>query len=55
MEKIFFDQEWMNSGKASWLHKRLVKFAEKRPAFYEYRLSHLFPLNALTFILRVKK
>jgi predicted SAM-dependent methyltransferase len=55
VEKIYFDEAWFSSKKASWFHKRLIKFAEKRPAFYEYRLSHLLPLNSLTFILRVLK
>jgi predicted SAM-dependent methyltransferase len=55
VEKIYFDEAWFKSKKTSWFHKQLIKFAEKKPAFYEYRLSHLFPLNSLTFILSVLK
>jgi len=33
----------------------MVKLAEKRPYSYEVRLSHLYPLNSLTFYLTVIK
>lgn len=53
VKKIEFDREWY--GKMGFLHKMLVLFAEKYPARYEARLSHLFPLNSLTFHLEVVK
>jgi len=52
VEKISFDKEWK---KRSWFYRRLIKLAEKKPAFYEAQLSHLFPLNSLTFYLKVLK
>jgi predicted SAM-dependent methyltransferase len=55
VERILFDEEWMKSKKCSWFHKQLIKLAEKKQVFYESRLSHLFPLNSLTFYLRVLK
>jgi predicted SAM-dependent methyltransferase len=54
VEKIEFDREFKNR-RMKLFHKFLVKFAEKRPEWYEARLSHLFPLNSLTFVLRVIK
>lgn len=51
VEKISFDKEW----KHSWFQRCLIKLAEKNPVFYEARLSHIFPLNSLTFQLRVIK
>jgi predicted SAM-dependent methyltransferase len=53
LEKLEFDREFKI--KMSFLHKVLVKFAEKHPYFYEARLSHLFPLNSLTFYLKAVK
>jgi len=53
VKKIEFDREW--KGNMSFTHKKLVKFAEKHLSFYEIRLSHIFPLNSLTFHLEVVK
>jgi predicted SAM-dependent methyltransferase len=55
VEKISFDREWLIANKCSWFHRQLIKFGEKKPEFYEARLSHLFPLNSLTFYLKVLK
>lgn len=55
VEKILFDREWITTGQCSWFHKRLINFAQKKPGFYEAKLSHIFPLNSLTFTLRVLK
>ena len=55
VEKISFDKEWIDNKNRSWFHRRLIKLAEKNPTFYEARLSHLFPLNSLTFYLKVLK
>lgn len=54
IEKIEFDREFKNSN-ISLLHRLIIKLAEKKPFFYEAKLSHLFPLNSLTFYLRVQK
>jgi len=51
--KIEFDREFKKN--MGFLHKILVKFAEKKPYMYEAKLSHLFPLNSLTFYLNVLK
>jgi len=53
VKKIEFDREW--KGKMGFIHGTLVRFAEKYPAKYEAKLSHLFPLNSLTFYLEVTK
>lgn len=53
VRKIEFDREW--KGKMSFTHRLLMQFAEKHPSGYETRLSHLFPLNSLTFYLEVLK
>lgn len=53
VKKVEFDREW--KGKMSFTHRMLVRFAEKYPLKYEARLSHLFPLNSLTFHLEVIK
>jgi predicted SAM-dependent methyltransferase len=53
VKKIEFDREWQ--GKMGLLHKLLVRFAEKYPLKYEARLSHLLPLNSLTFYLETVK
>lgn len=53
VDKIEFDRE--SKGNMSFIHKMVVRFAEKYPAKYESRLSHLLPLNSLTFHLKVIK
>jgi len=50
--KIEFDREWT---KKSFFHEIIVSFANKHLGFYESRLSHLYPLNSLTFSLKVLK
>ncbi len=54
LEKLEFDREF-KGGRMKIRHKLLVKLAEKYPYFYEARLSHLLPLNSLTFYLTAKK
>ena len=53
LEKLEFDREF--KGKMNFLHKALVRFAEKKPYIYEAKISHLLPLNSLTFYLKVIK
>lgn len=53
LEKVEFDREFRKD--MNFFHRALVKIAEKRPYMYEAKLSHLFPLNSLTFTLRVLK
>ena len=54
VEKIEFDREFKNS-KLGFFHRKLIKYAEKNPEQYESRWSHIFPLNSLTFYLKVIK
>jgi predicted SAM-dependent methyltransferase len=54
IEKMEFDREFKKD-KMGFFHKRLIKFAEKHPEKYEARLSHLMPLNSLTYYLNVIK
>jgi predicted SAM-dependent methyltransferase len=51
--KIEFDREWQ--GKMNLIHRMFVQFAEKHTAGYEAKLSHLLPLNSLTFHLETLK
>lgn len=51
--RIEFDREWRRS--RSLLHWLLIRFAQRWPGYYEQHLSHLLPLNSLTFTLRVIK
>ena len=53
-DKLEFDREF-KIGKMSLHHKLLVMFAEKYPYSYEARISHLLPLNSLTFYLKAVK
>lgn len=53
VNEIEFDREW--KGEIRFIHRMLVRFAEKYPSRYEAKLSHLFPLNSLTFHLEVIK
>ncbi len=53
LEKLEFDREFKKDMR--FWHKRLVRFAEKHPSFYEAKISHLIPLNSLTFYLRTLK
>ena len=54
LNKMEFDREW--KGKMRFIHLLLVRFAEKHPLKYEARLSHLLPLNSLTFhLVAIKK
>ena len=54
VDRVVFDREFRAGGMGV-LHRLLVKVAETRTEFYEARLSHLFPLNSLTFYLTVLK
>lgn len=54
IEGIQFDREFKKN-KISFVHKLMISLAEKRPIAYENKLSHLFPLNSLTFHLIVIK
>jgi len=54
VERLEFDREFKDGGMGI-LHRLMVKLAEKRPYSYEVRLSHLYPLNSLTFYLTVIK
>ena len=51
--KIEFDREFTHN--AGFFHKRLIKFAQNKTSFYESKLSHLLPLNSLTFHLQTIK
>lgn len=54
VDHIEFDREWKprHLGK---LQRFVVKLAERYPAFYEAKLSHLLPLSSLTYYLTVIK
>jgi predicted SAM-dependent methyltransferase len=53
VKNIEFDREW--KAKMGFFHTRLVRYAEKHPWKYEEKLSHLLPLNSLTFHLETIK
>jgi predicted SAM-dependent methyltransferase len=52
IERIVFDREFESKG---FFHRTLVYLANKYPTFYESKISHLLPLNSLTFNLKVLK
>ncbi|WP_186647712.1 class I SAM-dependent methyltransferase [Fluviispira vulneris] len=54
VKKIEFDKEFKKERIRFW-HRIMIYIAEKHRVFYEMRLSHLFPLNSITFELRVIK
>jgi hypothetical protein len=54
VERLEFDREFKD-GRMGVFHRLMVRLAEKHPYSYEVRLSHLFPLNSLTYYLRVIK
>ena len=54
VEKIEFDREYRNT-RVKLLHRLMIKIANRKPKPYEERLSHLYPLNSLTFYLKVIK
>lgn len=49
-----FDREWKVHGLKP-IHKLMVYLGENKTRIYEHKLSHLYPLNSLTFYLEVKK
>lgn len=54
VDKIEFNRE-AKKQKINFLKKWLISFAEKRPVTYESKISHIFPLDSLTFSLTVLK
>ena len=48
VERIIFNE---THTKRSWFTKLVVRFANKWPAKYEYYISHLYPLDDITFYL----
>lgn len=54
VDKIEFDREFKKD-KIRFMHKRLIRYAEKQPERYEARLSHWFPLNSITYYLTTIK
>ncbi|MGB2841756.1 MAG: class I SAM-dependent methyltransferase [Halobacteriota archaeon] len=51
VEKIVFDEKF----NYRFIYKLIRWFANKFPFLYEYRISHLIPLNSLTFYLKTIK
>jgi len=51
VEKVSFDE----SISSNVLQRFIKYFANKKPQFYEINISHLFPLNQLTFYLKTVK
>lgn len=51
VEKVLFDE----SISSNTFHRFVKFFANKNPQFYEIHISHLIPLNELTFYLRTIK
>lgn len=52
VNNIEFDREWKKKGP---FQKLIIWIANKRPDFYEFKLSHLVPLHSLYFNLSVIK
>jgi len=54
LDQLEFDRE-SKSGAMRLHHKLLVMFAERYPQSYEARISHLLPLNSITYFLTAIK
>jgi predicted SAM-dependent methyltransferase len=54
IQRIEFDREFKKV-RPNFIHRTMIRIAEKWPISYEMRLSHLYPLNSLTFFLTVIK
>ena len=52
INRIEFDREFLHK---NLFHYLAVKFANRFPHLYEEKISHLYPLNSLTFYLEVFK
>ena len=55
VERIQFDRERREAGQLGLVRSLLVRLAERHPFWYELKLSHLYPLDSLTFHLTVIK
>lgn len=55
VRRIQFDRERQETGCLGLLRRVVVRWAEKDPWFYEQRVSHVYPLDSLTFYLTVMK
>jgi predicted SAM-dependent methyltransferase len=53
IDRIQFDREWLEN--CGFWHRMLISYAEKNPSLYESKISHLLPLNSLTFYLTALK
>jgi SAM-dependent methyltransferase len=53
--KMTFDENFPTAGFTGFFKKIFLHFANKYPAFYEHYLSHLLPLDELTFYLKTIK
>lgn len=51
IEKIVFDENFNHR----FIYNLICWLANKYPFFYEYELSHLIPLNSLTYYLKKKQ
>ena len=54
VDRVEFDREFKKSG-IRFIHRLMILLAEKKPDFYEAKLSHFFPLNSITYYLTVSK
>lgn len=52
VDKIEFDREFTNAG---FIRSQFVKLANKKAVWYEEKISHLVPMNSLTFYLTTVK
>jgi SAM-dependent methyltransferase len=55
VENIEFDREVVKGPKTGIIYKTINYIANKNPKYYEKKLSHLYPLNSITFYLKVIK
>ena len=53
--KIIFDEDFPNRGLKEIFLNPFLRFCNKYPEFYEQHMSHLFPLDELTFYLQTIK
>lgn len=55
VDRLQFDREHREAGRMGLFRSLIVRVAERHPFWYELKLSHLYPLDSLTFHLTAMK
>lgn len=55
IEKALFNEDFVYTGVMGWFVRRVIHIVNRHPMKYEKYFSHLFPLDELTFYIKVLK